>query len=280
MIEAFHLRAAERGVTLFSELSLAFAEGEFWIVTGPPSSGKSLLLRILAGDRKPDSGDVLADGESLYGGGPAARSRFRQMSAFVPESLPANGRTVGDLFRLSALSAGKIPREEATRREEELLALLGVAGTREILLRHLSVSERTRVALAAELFRGPKVLFLDMVLANAGKDWADSLSGLFRALAREGRTIVVLERDLPEQLKIPRKPETAGDPQAAVEDPFLEAGPFLLFRWSSGPRKAPAGDPPPEETPDEAPEETPGEAPRGDETETERPPEAGEEGGS
>lgn len=273
MIEAFHLRAAERGVTLFSDLTLSFDEGEVWIVTGPPSSGKSLLLRILAGDRKPDSGDVLADGESLYGGSPGARSRFRQLSAFVPEALPADGRTVGDLFRLSALSAGKIPREERTRREEQLLGLLGVAGTREVLLRHLSVSERTRVALAAELFRGPKVLFLDTVLANAGKDWADSLTGLFRALAREGRTIVMLERDMPERLKAMVGPETWGDPEADTDPRIREAGPFLLFRLSHGDRKAPAGDPP-----DEPPGETPDESPRADGTASERPPEAGEEG--
>ena len=275
MIEAFHLRAEERGVSLFSDLTLSFDEGEFWIVTGPPSSGKSLLLRVLAGERKPDSGDVLVDGESLYGESPAARSRFRQLSAFVPESLPVDGRTVGDLFRLAALSAGKIPKEEQTRREEELLALLGVAGTREILLKHLSVSERTRVALAAELFRGPKVLFLDMVLTNAGTDWADSLSGLFRALAREGRTIVMLERDLPERLKVMVGPETWGDPEADTDPRIREAGPFLLFRLSSGPRKAPAGDPP-----DGTPRETPGEASPVDETASERPPGAGEEGGS
>lgn len=244
MIEAFHLRAAERGVPLFSDLTLAFAEGEYWIVTGPPSSGKSLLLRILSGDRKPDSGDVLADGESLYGGSPTARSRFRQLSAFVPEFLPADGRTVGDLFRLSALSAGEIPREERTRREEELLALLGVAGTREVLLRHLSVSERTRVALAAELFRGPKVLFLDMVLANAGEGWADSLTGLFRALAREGRTVVMLERDLPDRLKAMVGPETWGDPDPDTDPRIREAGPFLLFRLFPEARKASAAAPP------------------------------------
>lgn len=239
MIEAFHLRAAARGMTLFEDLTLLFDEGEAWIVSGPPSCGKTLLLRILSGDRRPDSGDVVAWGESLYGGSPEARNRFRLMTAFVPESLPASGQTASDLFRLSALSAGDIPRSERNRREVELLALLGAAGTASVAMSRLSVSERARIALAVELLRGPKVLFLDMLLSNAGRDWTDSLLGLFRALAREGRTIVLMERELPERWR------GAAEPGAAVaSDPRIrDAGPFRLFRLAGGSSKdrMPAG---------------------------------------
>lgn len=246
MIEAFHLRATARGVTLFENLTLVFGEGDAWILSGPPSCGKSLLLRILSGDRKPDSGDVVAWGSSLYGGNHAAWNRFRLTTAFVPESLPATGQTAGDLFRLSALSAGDIPRRERIRREEELLALLGVAGTGSVPLSRLSVSERARIALAAELLRGPKVLFLDMLLANAGRDWADSLLGLFRALAREGRTIVMMERELPERWR------GSADPGAAAPDPRIrDAGPFRLFCLAGG--SAPARKPPAGNRPGEGP---------------------------
>lgn len=68
MIETFHLGAVVRGWTLWEGLDFAFDDGEAWIVTGPPSCGKTLLLRILCGDREPDAGDVVAGGESLYRG--------------------------------------------------------------------------------------------------------------------------------------------------------------------------------------------------------------------
>jgi len=271
MIEAFHLRASARGVTLFEDLTLAFDEGDAWFVTGPPSCGKSLLLRILSGDRKPDSGDVVAGGESLYGGNPAARNRFRLMTAFVPESLPATGQTAGDLFRLSALSAGDIPRRERNRREEELLALLGVAGTGLIPLSRLSVSERARVALAAELLRGPKVLFLDMLLSNAGRDWTDSLLGLFRALVREGRTIVMMERELPERWR-----GVAGPGIAVASDPRIrDAGPFRLFRLAGG--SVPARKPPAGNRPEQSSGELPGAALPGEERPMEESAEKGRE---
>jgi ABC-type multidrug transport system ATPase subunit len=249
MIETFHLGAVVRGWTLWEGLDLAFDDGEAWIVTGPPSCGKTLLLRILCGDRAPDAGDVVAGGASLYRGPPGAKSRFRAQCGSVRE--PFSGgpdRTVADLFRLSAIAAGGIPRGERRRREEELLAMTGLAGTREVPLARLSVTERTRAALAAELLRGPKYLFLDMVLSNAGRDWTDTLMGLVRALAREGRTIVLAERAVPERLATPRAAE-AGEGERGAGSPIRIAGPFVFSRLAGG--NVPPGRPGPETAPAE-----------------------------
>ncbi|MGE5190848.1 MAG: ATP-binding cassette domain-containing protein, partial [Gemmatimonadota bacterium] len=220
MIEAFRLGALGRAGTLWDGVDLSFGDGDVWLVAGPPSCGKTLLLRILRGDRLPDAGDVVVGGESIVRGPRAAAASFRASAGLVPESFPAAGpagrrgaRTVGDLFRLSAIVAGGIPAKERRRREEELLALVGLAdgdagadaatlsagGAQALELSSLSLSERARAALAAELLRNPKYLFADMLVANAGTDWSDTLGALFRALAREGRTIVLAERAVPDR---------------------------------------------------------------------------------
>ncbi len=240
MIEAFRLGALGRSGPLWEGVDLSFADGEVWIVAGPPSCGKSLLLRILRGERRPDAGDVVVGGESLFRGARQAAA-FRASAGLVPESfsswdagLPRSGtaRTVGDLFRLSALAAGAISAKERAQREEELMALVGLsdpdtaegagdaprAGARAWELSSLSLSERARVALAAELLRNPRYLFADMLVANAGREWVERLGALFRALAREGRTIVVAERAVPERWQAAR----VGDPAAA--------GPFSFHR--------------------------------------------------
>lgn len=234
MIETFHLGAVVRGWTLWEGLDLAFDDGEAWIVTGPPSCGKTLLLRILCGDRVPDAGDVVAGGESLYRGPAGANSRFRAQCGTVREPLSGGpGRTVADLFRLSAIAAGGIPRGERRRREDELLAMIGLAEGRDAPLSRLSVSERTRAALAAELLRGPKYLFLDMVLSNAGRDWTDPLLRVVRALAREGRTIVLAERALPDRIAMSRAAD-AGDRQGESGFLMRSAGPFVFSRIAGG----------------------------------------------
>ncbi len=241
MIEAFRLGALGRSGVLWDGVDLSFGEGEAWLVAGPPSCGKSVLLRILRGDRRPEAGDVVVGGESLVRGPRKVAAAFRASAGLVPESFPAEDparprrgtpRTVEDLFRLSAIAAGAISARERKRREEELLALVGLSdsvrdpdaegppagGADTWELGSLSLSERARVALAAELLRNPKYLFADLLVANAGREWTDKLGALFRALAREGRTIVLAERAVPERWQVAR----AGDPAAS--------GPFSFYR--------------------------------------------------
>jgi len=222
MIEAFRVGAVFRNATLWDGLDLAFDDGEACVVTGPPASGKSTLLRILRGELRPDSGDVLVNGESLYRGKADAGKSFRAISGLVAESFPATGcRTVRDLFLLSSVAVGGLSGKERMEREDELLKLVGLPDSQGFELASLSVSERARVALAAELIRTPRVLFADMLLMNAGKEWADMLGGLFRALAREGRTIILAERAIPDRWS------------ARGGGEGIAKGPFRMFRLPS-----------------------------------------------
>lgn len=222
MIEAFRIGAVSRGRTLWEGLDLAAGNGEMWVVTGPPSCGKTILMQILRGERRPDSGDVVHAGESLYRGSPDHNRRFRASSGVVPETPPGEaGKTVGDLFLLSALALGGVAEGERTGRMEELLSLVGLSGTDGVEVISLSGSERARAALAVELFRSPRYLFLDMLLANAGKEWADRLGALLRALAKEDRTILMMERQLPDTWQRAQPPAP------------LVAGPFCLYRMGA-----------------------------------------------
>ena len=239
MLEAFRVGAVSRGRTLWEGIDLTAGDGEIWVATGPPACGKTLLMQILRGERRPDSGDVVAGGESLYRGSPGHNLRFRAFSGVVPENLPVPaGRTMGDLFRLSALAVGGVVAAERTRRMEELLAIVGLPGVEGAEISSLSTSERARAALAVELFRSPKYLFLDMLLANAGREWEERLWGLFRALAKEEKTILLMERCLADRW------------QGAKEILSRSAGPFTWSRMAAFPpkgRDAPAASAPPGE---------------------------------
>ncbi len=225
MIEAFRIGAAVPGRTLWDGLDMSFGDGEVCVVTGPPGCGKTLLMKILRGARRPDAGDVVAGGASLYRGSPEAAAAFRTVSGTVEESFPfAAGRSVRDLFLLSGTAGEGIASEERERRQEELLSLMGLPGTQDRKLASLSTTEKARIALAAELFRGPKYLFADMLVENAGGEWAEMLGGLLRALAREGKTVVLAERAFPGKWKAKGGEEGAGK------------GPFRLFRLA-GPKE-------------------------------------------
>ena len=68
MIEGFRVGVSGRAGTLWEGVDLSFGDGDVWLVCGPPSCGKSVLLRVLRGDRRPDAGDVVVGGESLVRG--------------------------------------------------------------------------------------------------------------------------------------------------------------------------------------------------------------------
>jgi ABC-type multidrug transport system ATPase subunit len=222
MIEAFRVGAVSRGGTLWDGLDLAFDDGEVCVITGPPACGKTLLLRILRGDRRPDAGDVVVGGESLYRGNAGTARAFQRSSGVVPEAFSsAGGDAVRDRFRLSSAAGDGISAKERRRREEELLSMMDMPGAQGARFSSLSISEKARVSLAAELLRGPKFLFADMLLHNAGGEWADMLGGLFRALAKEGKTVLLAERAMPDRWRV----RDAGD--------GIAKGPFRLFRLAS-----------------------------------------------
>jgi ABC-type multidrug transport system ATPase subunit len=218
MIEGFRLGVFSRGTTLWDGLDFAFGDAAAWYVAGPPSSGKTLLLSILRGERRPDAGDVVVSGESLYRGNAALARAWRTSCGYVPEQTVADARlTVGDLFRRSALAGANVRENERRERTGRLLEMVGLPGASAWKVAELSISERVRACLAAELLRGPKVLFCDGVVAAAGIECRELLRGLFRALAREGNTIVLAERTIPERWAL-----SAGDAETV--------GPFRVFR--------------------------------------------------
>ena len=218
MIEGFRLGVFSRGATLWDGLDFAFGDAAAWYVAGPPSSGKTLLLSILRGERRPDAGDVVVSGESLYRGDPALARAWRASCGHVPEQAAADARlTVRDLFRRSALAGGGMREGDRRERTDRLLEMVGLPGALGWGLAEMSISERARAHLAAELLRGPKVLFCDGVVAGAGIPCREMLWGLFRALAREGNTVVLAERTIPE-----RWAAAAGDAEPV--------GPFRVYR--------------------------------------------------
>jgi ABC-type multidrug transport system ATPase subunit len=230
MIEGFRLGIFSRGTTLWDGLDFAFGDAAAWFVTGPPSSGKTLLLSILRGERRPDAGDVLVSGESLYRGNAALARAWRASCGHVPEQAVAGALlTVGDLFRRSALAGVGMRESERKERADHLLGMVGLQGASGWKIAELSISERGRACLAAELLRGPKVLFCDGLVAGVGVPFWEMLWGLFRALAREGNTVILAERRIPERWAL-----AAGNPEPV--------GPFRVYRLP-GPAAEVKGEP-------------------------------------
>ena len=138
------------------DVSFEVPSGELVALLGPSGSGKSTILRIIAGLESADSGEVELTGE-------------------LATSLPVQSRGVGFVFQHYALfrhmtvrrnvafglEVLKIPKNEITRRVDELLGLVQLSSMADRYPTQLSGGQRQRVALARALAPRPKVLLLD-----------------------------------------------------------------------------------------------------------------------
>src|SRR5438093_2988960 len=141
---------------IVDRVSLALHEGELFVLLGASGSGKSTILRIIAGLVAPDGGRVLLRGRDVTGLQPQERDTgfvFQNYSVF-------RHMTVAENIEFG-LKIRRIPAAERKRRREELLDLVGLGGLGKRFPGQLSGGQQQRVALARALAYEPKVLLLD-----------------------------------------------------------------------------------------------------------------------
>ena len=162
MIRARGIEVHPEGRVVLSGIDLDVAPGEMVAVLGPSGSGKTLLLHSLVGLRRPDSGEVLLQEQSVWNASEAVRHRLRRtVVGFLSQELSLLGRL--DPLRnvaLPLLLSGSVPEAALEMARGELSRLdldVGFSGR----ARRLSRGERQRVALARATVMARPILVLD-----------------------------------------------------------------------------------------------------------------------
>ncbi|MEZ0577764.1 ABC transporter ATP-binding protein [Nocardioides sp. MH1] len=168
-------------------VDLDLDDGHVLAVLGPSGSGKSSLLRAVAGLEPLRSGTVRWDGADLAGT-PTHKRGFALMfqDGQLFDHLTV-ARNVGYPLRLRG--AG---RTAVRRRVADLLDLVGLGGYGDRLPRTLSGGERQRVALARSLAAEPRLLLLDEPLSALDAELRVRLAADLRRILRESATTALL----------------------------------------------------------------------------------------
>ncbi len=141
------------GLHALQDVNFSVCPEEFVCVLGPSGAGKSTLLRVLAGLLPPTQGEVLYSFPEETETKPRIGLVFQQANLMPWRSALENITLPLELQGITG--------EEARRRAQELIGLVGLAGFENTLPRDLSGGMAQRVAIARALIMDPDLLLLD-----------------------------------------------------------------------------------------------------------------------
>jgi polar amino acid transport system ATP-binding protein len=188
-------------------VDLSVAAGEVVALIGPSGSGKSTLLRCINHLEKVSSGRVRVNGH-LIGYRETADGQIREDSQ---RNIARQRQEVGMVFQrfnlfphktaLENVTVGPIrvrelPKDEAIKLGEELLARVGLSEKRDVYPAHLSGGQQQRVAIARALAMRPAVMLFDEPTSALDPETIGEVLATMKDLAHGGMTMIVATHEM------------------------------------------------------------------------------------
>ena len=177
-------------------VDLALAEHEVVCVIGASGSGKSTLLRCINLTEPIDSGRIVVEGEEITAEGVDV-DRIRRRIGIVFQSYNLFPHmSVLDNVTLAPRRVMRLPRAEAVRRADALLARFGLADKRDDYPDRLSGGQQQRVAIVRALAMDPGLLLLDEVTSALDPELIGEVLNVVRELAADGMTMLIATHEM------------------------------------------------------------------------------------
>ena len=184
-IETHGLTRRFGALTAVDNVTLSVATGQFFGFLGPNGAGKSTTINMLTGLLEPSEGTIEILGEPF---GAAALDLKRQIGV-VPEGMALLGRlTAPEYLRFVGRMYG-LDSATANQRTAELLEFMQLANENRKLVTDFSHGMQKKLALAAAVIHGPKVLFLDEPFEGVDAIAAGMLKTMLTGMINRGATI-------------------------------------------------------------------------------------------
>jgi len=195
VMEVRDLRLKRGSRDILCGVNIAVARGEMLALMGLSGSGKTTILRTVAGLEGFHGGDVLVDGVARPARIGARRDLDRKVGMVFQFHFLFEHLTAIHNVWLAPVHVHRQPRPEAERRAQTLLDELGVGHRAQALPRELSGGEAQRVAIARALAVDPPLLLMDEPTASLDPARRNELGETLQALASQGRTLVMTSHD-------------------------------------------------------------------------------------
>ena len=183
---------------ILDRLSLSMQSGEFMALVGSSGSGKSTILRLIAGLEHPSSGSISVDGKPVSSPGPDRGMVFQKYSLY-PWLNAAENVAFG--MRLQRMKPAEIRERTAY-----FLEVVGLSEAADKLPRELSGGMQQRVAIARALATNPSILLLDEPFGALDLQIRESMQDfLLKLWERTGLTVLLITHDVEEALVLAQR---------------------------------------------------------------------------
>lgn len=160
-------------------VDLTIKKGETMVIIGRSGCGKSVLLKLIMGLMKPDSGKIFVNGDEVTSLNDKDLSKLRQKFGMLFQSAALfDSMTVDENVGLALREHTKLPEEEINRRVVEKLKMVGLSGVGEKKPAELSGGMKKRVGLARAIAMDPDFVLYDEPTTGLDPIMADVINDL------------------------------------------------------------------------------------------------------
>lgn len=210
LLQANDLRIAFGGINAVDGASLLVEKGELLGLIGPNGAGKTTFINLLTGVLRPQQGRIQLRGLDITDLPTDQRVRaglvrthqivrpFGRLSVIENVALAAGKRRTVSALR----SLFEVRREHELKTALAILDRLGLADVRDRNPTELPLGQLKRLEVARALALDPEIIFLDEPLAGLNQREASALAGTIVELNKGGLTVVLVEHNLAEILRI------------------------------------------------------------------------------
>lgn len=205
------------GHVAVDEVSLKIGEGEFVSLVGPSGCGKTTLLNMASGFVHPDSGEIIANRETVVGPDRSRGMVFQQYAIFPWLTVRKNIE-----FGLS-LKCERTSKSELAGKVDPYLQVMGLERFADSLPKTLSGGMKQRVAIARAYAANPAMLLMDEPFAALDAQTREAMQDVLQRLQlSEKKSVLFVTHSVEEAICLSQRIVVLGRSSRIVEDIYID----------------------------------------------------------